>query len=181
MMHWEIIDLHRPQAEPIVVSGMEQFIEQLRETPYWKGNPRGGVFWGPGERLANLWYAPGGGEVHLQLSYIDGRTGATTPVDIPEGQTVLPQWASDGSGVFLNSGRVLRPDGTVVDAPATLAQSSCRTPNGFALACLAPDDSMIADIDGGTSSHRVARLIAKVTGSSFEIQGSFAGWLEVAP
>lgn len=187
MMHWEIFDLHRPQAEPIVIAGMEQFIEQLRETPYWKVNPRGGVFWGPEERLANLWYAPGGGEVDLQLSVIDGRTGNATAVAIPAGQVVLPYWASDGSGVFLGNSssdvtprRVLRLDGTVIDTPATLAESTCRSPGGSAFACLAPDDSMIADISGGTNaSQRVAMVIAQASGASFEIHGSFAGWLEV--
>jgi hypothetical protein len=187
MMHWEIFDLHRPQAEPIVIAGMEQFVEQLRETPYWKVNGRGGVFWGPGDRLANLWYAPGSGEVHLQLSVIDGRMGSATAVPIPAGLVVLPDWASDGSGVFVGNSsndaalrRVLRVDGSVVDAPAAMAMSSCSTPSGFAFACLAPDDSMIADIAGGTNaSRRVARVIAQSSGASFEIEGSFAGWLEV--
>jgi hypothetical protein len=194
MMHWEIFDLDHPEAAPIVIAGMEQFIEQLRETPYWKVDPRGGVFWGPGERLANLWYAPGGGEVHLLLSHIDGRTGNATAVAIPAGLVVLPAWASDGSGVFVGNSsaengsidvtlrRVLRLDGTVVDAPAALSESSCRTPSGFAFACLAPDDSMIADIIGGTdASQPVARVTAQGSGASFEIEGSFAGWLEVNP
>jgi hypothetical protein len=187
MMHWEIFDLHRPQVEPIVISGMEQFIEQLRGTPYWKVDTRGGVFWGPGERLANLWYAPGGGEVHLQLSVIDGRTGTATTVTIPEGLVVLPYWASDGSGVFVGNNstdttprRLLSLDGTVVDAPAALAETSCRSSNGFEFACLAPDDSMVADISGeSNASERVARVIAQGSGVSFEIEGSFAGWLEV--
>jgi hypothetical protein len=189
MMSWEIVDLHRSNAPPILVAGMEQFIEQLRETPYWHVHSRGGVFWGPGERLANLWYPPGGGEVHLQLGIIDGRTGRATAVTIPEGLVVLPYWASDGSGIFVGSSatdatlrRLLRLNGTVVDAPAALAESSCRAPKALESACLAPNDSMIVEIGGDTTTpHRVARLIAQGTGASFQIQGSFAGWLEVAP
>jgi hypothetical protein len=169
---------------------MEQFIESLRETPYWKVDPRGGVFWGPSERLANLWYTlpAGGGEVHLQLSFIDGSTGSATTLAIPEGLVVLPFWASDGSGVFVGNSstdvtprRLLRLDGTVVDAPAALAESSCRTPAGW-LACLAPDDSMTVELVGGpTTTQRGASVTAPGNGASFEIHGSFAGWLEVAP
>ena len=132
--------------------------------------------------------------MHLQLGFIDGRTGSVTAVAIPTGLVVLPAWASDGSGVFVGNSsaengsidvtlrRVLRLDGTVVDAPAALSESSCRTPSGFAFACLAPDDSMIADIIGGTdASQPVARVTAQGSGASFEIEGSFAGWLEVNP
>lgn len=187
MMHWDIFDVHRSEAEPVAVAGIESFIEQLRDTPYWIVNGRGGVFWGPGERLAILWYPCCGGAVDLHLTFVEGRTGAATSVDIPEGRTVLPAWASDGSGVFVGSGpadveprRVLRRDGAVTDAPAALAQGSCRMPSGFALACLAPDDSMIADIGGGTTaSGRGARLITQGNGASFDVNGSFAGWLEV--
>jgi hypothetical protein len=188
MMHWEIFDLHRPQADPIVIAGMVQFVEELRDTPYWKVDARGGVFWGPGERLANLWYAPRGGAVHPQLGVIDGRTGNATAVVIPEGLVVLPYWASDGSGVFVGNSstdvtprRLLRLDGTVVDAPAVLAESSCRMPTGLESACLAPDDSMIVEPVGGpTTTQRGARLIAQGNATRFDVHGSFAGWLEVA-
>jgi hypothetical protein len=187
MMRWEIFDIHRPQAAPIVIAGMEQDVEQLRATPYWKVDPRGGVFWGPGERLANLWYAREGGPVHLQLGVIDGRTGTVTAVAIPDGLVVLPYWASDGSGVFVGNSstdvtprRLLRSDGTVVDAPGALAESSCRTPSGLGNACLAPDHSMIADISGATNASRpVSRVTVTESGASFQIDGSFAGWLEV--
>ena len=186
MMHWEIYDLHRPQAGPIVVSGMVQFIEQLRETPYWKVDARGGVFWGPGERLADLWYSAGG-PAHLQLSVIDGRTGIATTVAIPAGLVVLPYWAADGSGVFVGGSstdttprRVLRLDGTVVDAPAALAEITCRSTSEDPFQCLAPDDSIRVDLAAGTdASRRVARIVAQGSGASFEIEGSFAGWLEV--
>jgi hypothetical protein len=41
---------------------------------------------------------------------------------------------------------------------------------------------MIADIIGGTdASQPVARVTAQGSGASFEIEGSFAGWLEVNP
>lgn len=48
MMHWEIFDLRRPKTEPVVLAGMGQHVELLRETPYWEFNTRGGGLLGSG-------------------------------------------------------------------------------------------------------------------------------------
>ncbi len=188
MTHWELYDLHRPQAEPVVVPGIEQFVEQLRDTPYWQVDPRGGAFWGPGDRLAVVWYPCCGGEVHLQLTVIDGRTGDATDVAIPAGLVVLPYWASDGSGVFVGSSatdqappRILGVDGTVVDAPEAVATSTCRSTGGNAFPCPAPDDSMTVDIGLVRDPAQPAATVTdQATGTVSHIDGSFAGWLEVA-
>jgi hypothetical protein len=213
-MRWEIFDLHRPEAEPIVIAGIQQFVESLRETPYFEVDPRGGAFWGPGERLAILWYPDAGGAVNLQLTYVEGRTGAATPVGLTG--TVLPQWASDGSGVFVGAGRILRLDGSETDATGMAAEPSCRTRyqsgaeitvsgggigrrnadggregllsrTGIGYACLAPDDSTIVhniEIGEGrgpaTAARPIAGLLVAGSGDWLEIQGNFAGWLEVA-
>ena len=213
-MHWEVFDLHRPQAEPIVIPGIEQFVEQLRDTPYFRVNPRGGVFWGPGERLAILWYNPIGGVPDLQLTFIEGRTGVSTPVSLTG--TVLPQWASDGSGVFSEAGLILRPDGSETNATDVTAEPSCRTGyqsgaaitvsgagitrrnadgsledllsrSGVGYACLAPDDSTIVhniEIGEGrgpaTAARPIGGLLVAESGDWLEIDGNFAGWLEVA-
>ena len=231
MMRWEIFDLRRPQAAPLVVAGIEQFVDTLRSTPYFEVNSRGGVSWGPGERLAILWYeqcvtscVP-----DVQATFVEGRTGAATTVDLPADLVALPYWASDGSGVFVGDNNpasdpqarvapqlLLRPDGTVAGSQA-VAEASCRTryqtgaeisvssgrivrrnpdgtsdelptPGGVLMPCLAPDDSAIAHIQErpsgitaeGTTS-RPAGLIATGSGAWFEIEGSFAGWMEVTP
>lgn len=220
-MEWEIFDLHRPGAEPIAIPGIEQFVEHLRFTPYWQIDPRGGAFWGPGERLAILWYdCLGSCTPDVQLTFVDGRTGAATPMG--SAPAVLPFWASDGSGVYLgssmsdvNRGRVQHQDGTVTDEPEAVAEPSCRTrdrsgaeisviegritrrgpdgrreelpsPGGVGFACLAPDDSMIVhDVEIGsglsTASQPISGLIDPGSGARFEVEGSFAGWLEVSP
>ena len=106
---------------------------------------------------------------------------------IGAGLVVLPYWASDGSGVFVGDSstdmtprRVLRLDGTVVDAPAALAEITCRSTSEDPFPCLAPDESIRVDLAADTdASRRVARIVAQGSGASFEIEGSFAGWLEV--
>ena len=54
---------------------------------------------------------------------------------------------------------------------------------GAVYACLAPDDSAIVTQGIGTSGpiHRRAQLIVPGTGTSFDIDGNFAGWMEVNP
>jgi hypothetical protein len=225
-IHWEIFDLHHPQLEPILVAGIAQDVEELQATAYFKADVRPSVFWGPGDRLAIPWYdrltAPNayGSGLDWHLGFVDGRTGTATSVDYPENLFLLPDWASDGSGVFVGSAptdvdprRVLRRDGTVVDGTAAGVTSSCRTHDqsgapiaidtervlaplvdhgpepavsavGVGFACLAPDDSTIAlSVDFGTGTSTVAEqrvgLIAPGSGAWSEIQGTFAGWLEV--
>ena len=132
MMHWEVIDLHQPQAEPFVVPGVLTFIEELRETPYYTFNARGGAFWGPGERLAILWYyCSSSCTPNVHLTVFDGRTGATSQVD--DANDVRPYWAADGSGVFVggepgdDAAGILRPDGRVIDATGVGGEPWCRT------------------------------------------------------
>ena len=136
MVHWEVFDLHRPQAEPIAVPGVLQFVDEVRGTPYFGINGRGGVFWGPHEQLAILWYyCSGSCTPDLHLAFVDGPTGATTHVENP--QSILPYWASDGSGVYVGGDAsdiddhlVLHPDGRVTEATAATPVPSCRTRDG---------------------------------------------------
>jgi hypothetical protein len=225
-VEWEIFDLHRPQVQPIVVPGIRQDVEQLQLTPFFRLDMRPSVFWGPEERLAIPWYDrvpptdPGGSNTNWHLSFVNGRTGASTTVDLSPRGVLLPWWASDGSGVFFGSSdavidppRVLRPDGTFGDGTVADAVRSCRTrnesgaevstlagrvvlrsadyrseevlaPGGVGFACFAPDDSAIVlgtEIGSGTTTaaHPIARLIASGSGARYEIEGSFAGWMEV--
>jgi hypothetical protein len=131
MLHWELFDLAQSAAEPIVIAGIRQYYEFLQSTPYFTFNQRGGAFWGPGERLAILWYhCDGSCTPRVHLTFVEGSTGATRLVDAPG--SVSPYWASDGSGVFVGSDAgeprtVLRPDGTIAYAQPGSAQPSCRT------------------------------------------------------
>ncbi len=219
MMRWEIFDLHQPEAEPVVVPGVSQFVESLRDTPYFRVNRRGGAFWGPDERLAIAWYHCDASCVpDLRLDFVEGRTGATTSVDVPADLAVLPYWASDGSGVYVRSDatdeprRLLGRSGIVVDETAAVPEASCRTRDGSGrelkvetgsiewslpdgrrdvltpvsgagFACLAPDDSAIVfNREGPASAARpLAGMIVVEGAMPFDIEGSFAGWLEVQP
>ena len=232
-MHWEIFDLHRPGADPIVVPGIRDFVEQLPTIPYFTPGMRPSVFWGPGDRVAIPWYdcIPDPNDARsctpdYHLSFVEGRTGTTTPVDVPDPLWVLPQWAPDGSGVVIGDARngigdvvpsgVLLPDGTVTEEVPEGAEDSCRTSyrsgaeftvtanalvrrNGdgsrdellqlddIGFACLAPDDSSIVYTIGPGSGRGTVNaaqpkggLIASGSGASFEVEGNFAGWLEVS-
>ena len=222
MMHWEIVDLHRAQADPVVVPGIRQFVEQVHP-PSWKSwvDIRGGFFWGPAERLAVAWYdcslqvtsCP----VDIQLSFIEGRTGAATTVDTPDLMRFVPAWAHDGSGVVVatvGAPGLLRPDGTVDQGAVLDAAVPCETrfesgteitlstglvelrdsdgnrdvllppARNVGYACLAPDESTIVHNivdDSISASRRKEGIFALGSGAWFEIEGSFAGWLEVAP
>jgi hypothetical protein len=220
MMQWEIFDLHAPEDQPLVITAIPpMFVEQLRATPSWHSvDPRGGVFWGPEERVAIAWYGcysdgSGGCPVDRQLSFVDGRTGEGTSIDISEDWIVIPSWASDASGVLVQTGTrstemsLLKSDGSLVDYSGPVAEGGCRTrfesgaeiaidaqgglakrnpdgtsdhfvPTGAAFACLAPDESMIAH---GTDSYLGpdSGFIDPETGADFDVEGSFAGWLEV--
>ncbi len=129
LVHWEIVDLKHPQAPPIVVPGIEQDIEQIQFSPYFSSDMRPSVFWGPGERVAIPWYLRSD-TLDWHLSFVDGRTGSTAAVDVPETVQVLPQWATDGSGVFVITDterrQLLRPDGTVVGVVSEVSQDACR-------------------------------------------------------
>ena len=129
--HWEIIDLLDPQAAPIVVPGIEQDAEQLQPTPFYRFDSRPGVLWGPGDRLAIPWYErcpESSCTVDYQLTFVDGDTGASSTVDVPDDVRLMPLWAADGSGVFVDRGAglattILRPDGTVTDTTVGIAQT----------------------------------------------------------
>jgi hypothetical protein len=210
MMRWEIYDLHSPQADPIVVPGIaEQFIEKLRDRPSWRQvDNRGGVFWGPGDQVAIAWYpctlGAGSCIVRTQLSFVDGRTGATGTVvlaDVADDLFVAPVWASDGSGVFVaatdssTAPTILHPDGTLTVDPHAVPYRACRLPateptpsavpgpedlaGGTGPGCLSPDGSMIAVDPGGYSVSR-SQLVNVQSGESYSIDGTFAGWLEVS-
>jgi hypothetical protein len=164
MMHWEIFDLHEPQREPVVVSGIRQFIESMDSI--WPGD----AVWGPGERLAISWSEDpsirsaddeSGCRVNRRscVTFVEGRSGASSTVIWPEGLELLPYWAADGSGVFVGGdstdGRVLRPDGTMVAAPlADAAPSSCRTRDASG-AELATEEH---DLSDGTRSYTLVWL-----------------------
>jgi hypothetical protein len=205
-MHWEIFDLHRPQAEPIAVPGIRQDVDGVAR--------RSDAIWGPGERLAFSWDNDVAGCPDGCLTFVEGRTGATTTVVLQE--DVLPYWAADGSGVFVGDEaapdprRVLRPDGTMVYVPRDDALPSCRTrdASGAELAIEAhdlsdgsrnyslvrelpdgrrevlssgdsPSDACLAPDDSAIVYDR--ELIDPRSGAKFHLQGRFAGWLEVTP
>lgn len=125
LFHWEIVDLHRPQAQPIVVAGILEDRDMLRAPPYFTPDGRGGVFWGPGQQVAIAWYERGADGNVAHMTIVDGRTGAASSVDAPA--AVEPYWTSDGSGIFLGR-RIeagsyvfdfLQPDGTVTTTGTT--------------------------------------------------------------
>jgi len=120
--HWEIVDLAAPAAEPVVVAGIEQFRESL--FPPHEGFVAMGPVWGPGERLAIPWSEQvSRSEAIRHLSFVDPRTGVSRATEVPDGMSVVSQWASDGSGIAVESDRtgiaggrtVLLPDGTLAN------------------------------------------------------------------
>lgn len=141
MMEWEVFDLRRPDPNPVPVDGIPgQFIETIGASPSWHTVAgRGGVFWGPADQAAIAWHkcepVQDGCGVDPQLAFVDGRTGFATSVEIPTGVDLLPSWASDGSGVVVDSdrtsagmsGRILRPNGVVADVAVLDAVTNCRT------------------------------------------------------
>jgi hypothetical protein len=206
-IHWEIIDVLHPEAAPIVVPGIEQDVEQLQGMPYFTLDMRPGIFWGPDDQLAIPWYkrVPLGCTscgLDWYLSFVDGRTGDATAVDLPV-DGILPEWASDGSGIFVSTGRfgqpgqrsLLRRDGTLADDSVEMAEATCRTQfrsgrsiqdvtgpetsdtNQFA--CISPDDSMV--VQGTTAGTSVLTTIDPDGNTRRTVEGSFAGWLEVVP
>jgi hypothetical protein len=216
-VHWELVDLKRPDAPRITVAGIEQDIEQIQLSPYFHFDMRPSVFWGPDERVAIPWYERLAESSRWHVSLVDGHTGAATEVTIPDEVKVIPQWAEDGSGVFvMTSGerrRFMGLDGSVAPATDQVTWESCGTrdasgaltviatggqierlddaggasplpvPTGATYACFAPDSSaMVAGFEIGsvsTASEPVARMWPSGSESSFEVKGSFAGWIEV--
>jgi hypothetical protein len=158
-MQWMVYDLHNPQAEPIVVPGIIQDFEQFSLTPYFSLNEgRPGVFWGPDDRLAIPWYHRSSIAVRWQLAFVEGRTGATSSVAVPDGMTILPRWTADGLGVFLSSANdrdtpiaFLKADSIVyeIDAAAPIPESACITHyQSGAVISVSGDRVLLRDPDG---------------------------------
>jgi hypothetical protein len=202
MMHWEIFDLHQPQVDPVVVPGIRQLDVERPGDPVW----------GPGERLAITWHewekarCPINGDREC-VTFVEGLTGASTTVILHEGLHVLPYWTSDGSGVFVGDDpdsprRVLRPDGSVVDAPFVDAVPSCRTRDAsgaelaiedheanYSLVRVLPDGRREVMSSGFAGNACLApddsaiiygdELIDPHSDAKFHPKGNFAGWLEV--
>ena len=185
-VQWLLIDLHDQLADPIVVPGWV-FYEQVSTTPYYLASGRGGLAWGPDDRLAVIGYLSGGGAVLTTLSYVDAHTGRSTPVDIPNDMFIEPYWAADGSGMYVSTPRaadgppappldtVLLSDGRLVPMAEDLAVPTCRRDPSLEFACIAPDGSMLFDFDAGEGP----RLVILSSDTHLQVEGRFAGWLEV--
>ena len=203
LVHWTIYDVLSPEATPIVIPGMaKQDTDQLS---YWYPiNPTGRsgsdarASWGPGDRLAIRWYEriPQGNSSfgrNYFVTFADGATGTATSIDIPDELTLLPWWAPDGSGIFVDvppGGQVLRADGTLDPATDAVPETSChRRPraggeleadSAETATCLSPDDSLVAR-SSASFDQPTCSLTVQATGESFDVVGRFAGWLEVRP
>lgn len=188
MMQWEIFDLLRSDEAPVIIDGVREHVDFVENTPYYEPDPRPGAFWGPGERLALAW-----GQVQSGLvSFVEGRTGAVTTVRSPVSRVLVPAWASDGSGVFISGGQILRPDGTRTESATVIREDSCKrqfesgaaislpSAAGFPpLACLAPDDSMIVFNKADGYFQSSSGVLTPGDETWVEIEGSFAGWMDV--
>ena len=163
-MHWEIIDLLRPEAAPIVVPGIEQDVEQLQDMPYFSPDMRPGIFWGPDDLLVIPWYdrvaqvCPSCSNLDWHVSFTDGRTGVATANRVPLVHQCRTRF---------RSGRSVQD----VAQPAT--------PDAIRFACIAPDDELVVrDTGTGTS---VLITIDPDGETRRTIEGTFAGWLGVLP
>jgi len=131
LLHYEVVDLSHPDAAPIVVAGIGQDSEQIQDTPYYDTDRRPATFWGPAEQVAIPWYDRTGGGNSWHVAFVDGRTGKSTSVGLPDNMGLLPHWTSDGSGILLArqgaiaepASAVLRQDGTVGDLASGIATS----------------------------------------------------------
>ena len=182
--HWEIFDLVEPGTEPIVVPGTEQAMEPfLWEAPYVGRSDRGGAFWGPRDQLALVsaeLVSTGDASSFVNdwhVTFVDGRTGQARRVDLPEGdEYILPQWTQDGSGVLLadrlteKATGVLRQDGTIDRDVPEETWSFCESVERDGIACQSPD---------GSVNVRVPGTVDPSQGRSFDVDGVWAGWLEV--
>lgn len=195
---WEIVDLRAPAADPIVVPGIQQDVEPfLRSRPYVVPDARGGVFWGPRDRLAIVWYehiplpdVTNGFGLDVYVTFVDGRTGEAQTVDLPEEELiVLPYWAADGSGVLVGSSSpdrplasgVLRPDGTVVDGVPPQVTSFCLDPDPSAplVDPQTPLDGFECDSPDRRMTYRWPDTLTPDEAPSFQVDGAWAGWMEV--
>ena len=162
LFRWEIVDLHRPGAAPIVVPGIEQDydVRTYHFTDSTAGRPV--ALWGPGERVAIFMYQRTDGGGVYRISMTNGRTGAGALLAHPDA-TLLPYWAADGSGIqaISTGGRpeaqVFQMDGTLVTGSVAFANDGHDrhfrldgTPSGT-FADLNPD--------GGFESSTVARVL----------------------
>jgi hypothetical protein len=129
-------------------------------------------------------------------------TGPEALLTIGDVEIVDVAWTAGGDGIWLvvrsgESGRDLTLQRRVpVSDAATVAtivdkatEPAGSRPQGEIIG-VSPDDSMIVlSLDrvtgtpenGGTEPVSAARLIAPRSGDSFEIDGTFAGWMEVDP
>lgn len=117
LFDWEIVDLHRPGAAPIEVPGLQQDYD-VRPYPFDGSAFRPPAVWGPGEHVAIFQFERAGGNGVYWISMINGRTGAGAVLPHPDA-TLLPYWATDGSGILAASSvpspgtQVFRMDGSL--------------------------------------------------------------------
>jgi hypothetical protein len=172
MVHWEVFDLHRPEAAPIEIPGIEEGLEQLGQGPYLTDAAEPSVTWASGERLGIPQHSCDELSCGV-LSFFDGRTGAASE-GRPHAEPNCRTHERSGSEITVFDGGVVRrdPDGS---------RQELVSPSGVAFACLAPDDSMVVHSSGLPPAAPVGGLISLKSGKTFETKGSFAGWLAAAP
>ncbi|HVQ22472.1 MAG TPA: hypothetical protein VMT36_04310, partial [Candidatus Saccharimonadia bacterium] len=172
MVHWEIFDLHSPEAAPIPVPGIEEGLEELGQGPYLTAAVTPSVTWAPGERVGIPWHSCDELSCGV-LSFFDGRTGAAVE-GRPHAEPNCRTKERSGSEISVFDGGVRQrdPDGS---------RKELVPPSGVAFACLAPDDSMIVHSSGLPPASPHAAVIDLVNGTSSAIEGNFAGWLAVEP
>lgn len=172
MVHWDIFDLHRAEAAPIVVPGIEQRLEQLGMGPYLSDPTEPSVTWATDDRLGLPWHSCDELSCGV-LSFFDGRTGAAIE-GRPHAEPNCRTRDRSGSEISVFDGGVVRrdPDGS---------RDELVPPGRTAFACLAPDDSMIVHSSGQPPAAPIAGVIDLENGTRTAIEGSFAGWLAIEP
>ena len=202
-MHWELFDLHLPDAEPMVIPGITENVEHLGLTPYFAEGPSPSVFWGPGELLAIPWNAhipdaadPRASFPDAHITFVEGRTGAMATVDVrdqEDGVYVLPYWAADGSGVVIGDAShgvgdvdptgVLHADGRVTQI-IPFANFTCggidmdELPSlgNTRYACRAPNESMmVVNLEIGAGGVRAYSPMARLTAQGSDVEFDIAG------
>jgi hypothetical protein len=172
IMHWEIFDLHRPEAAPIVIHGIEQGLDQVGTTPYLTSGMRPRVHWAAGDRLGIPWHSCDAISCGV-WSFFDGRTGAAIQ-GRPHSEPGCRTTDRTGADITIFDGGVVKRD-------ADGRREELVPPSGVEFACLAPDDSMLVHSSGLSPSSPVAGLIALDSDTRYVVEGSFAGWLAVDP
>jgi hypothetical protein len=193
VVSWIVVDLLRPTEPPIVIDGFPQQDTDLLDYFFLADRVTGRdarPWWGPDDRLAINSRERGGRNF---VAFVNGRTGEATFVEAPEaeglrppdGWEILPFWAPDGSGIFVEVWarglQLLRPDGTLVPASGPVPNPPCFVnqvaDDGWSPAtCASPDGGLVV-ITGGDVSFPSGSLTVQASGEVFEIAGSFAGWL----